>query len=308
MPYSYTPPQQGTLHEYTPKLTAFEFNSSGKTAPNVLLFVGGLFDGLLTVPYLPKLAAHLASIDNGNWVLVQGLLSSSYKGWGQSSLLKDNQEIGKMVEYFRSERGGSREKVVLMGHLTGCQDTMRYISDYAYSKEFKSSMKIDGAIMQAPVSDQEASEVDFGKDKIDSLLEIVDKEYLSQGKKDCMLPPEFEKVSHGCPITAYRFYSLTARKGDDDFFSTYLEDSDLECSFGKVKTPLLALYGSKDEYVPDFVDRQGLMDRWKKVTDGEYWSPLSKVLEGASHNVGPGSDTGAVEDLVSTVGEFIEKV
>ncbi|CAH2352628.1 putative fusarinine C esterase Sidjp [[Candida] railenensis] len=298
MVYVRAPPQKGTLHEYAPRLTAFEFGNTN--AKNVVLFVGGLGDGLLTVPYVARLAGAIQAETNGNWTLVQALISASYSGWGTSSLSKDTKELQQLILYLKNDC--KFEKVILMGHSTGCQDTLYYISN-------GNTPHIDGGILQAPVSDSEAFASGFSSPKLfDEMLATVKNEYIDKGKADHILPEEFRAKFFNCPINAYRYYSLASQRGDDDFFSTYLTESDFVETFGKVDTNLLVLYGEKDEFVPKTVNRQKLVDSWKDSTNPKYWSPLSKVLKGATHNVGPGSDEGAEDDLIETVLEFIDTI
>ena len=98
---------QGILHSYVPDLVAFEFTDQ-KTppAPNVLVFIGGLSDGLLTVPYLQQLANGLETVNStlGNWCLVQTLISSSYNGWTSGSLERDVKELKKLVQEAEVEK------------------------------------------------------------------------------------------------------------------------------------------------------------------------------------------------------------
>lgn len=129
------------------------------------------------------------------------------------------------------------------------------------------------------------------------------KEFILTGKGQHILPHEFDIFK--TPVTAYRFCSLMCIRGDDDYFSSDLNSDDFKQTFGIVDRPLLVLYGSKDECVPEFVDRELLVEKWKNATDTKYWSPLSKVLKGANHNVGPISDDGTVEDFLETVCKFI---
>lgn len=299
----------GVLHSYVPDLVAFEFTEPfSSPAPNVVLFIGGLGDGFLTVPYLQQLSASLGTIssNSGNWVLVQGLISSSYNGWTSGSLNRDVKELQKLVNYLRSEAGGSRQKIVLMGHLTGCQDTMEYLTRICSHEEVSESSILDGAILQAPVSDREAIEKEKG---VQTMLELVtecETEYIAKGRQNEYLPVKFSFF--GQQITAYRFHSLAAPGGDDDYFSSDLTYDHHKRTFGVVNTPILVLYGSKDEFVPDHVDREAIVKLWEASTDPYYWSPLSKVLQGASHNVGSNSDAGAVEDLVTTVKSFLESL
>lgn len=301
-------PQVGKVHEYLPRLTAFEFdgNSGSEAAPNVVLFIGGLSDGLLTVPYLPRLANSIESISSqhGQWVLVQALISSSYLGWGTGSLEADAKELSLLVKYLRSEKGGNRKKIVLMGHLTGCQDSMQYLTKLCKKADAPEDILLDGVILQAPVSDREAvADHMGGMKKLEPLLEKVKKEFILTGKGQHILPHEFDIFK--TPVTAYRFCSLMSIRGDDDYFSSDLNSDDFKQTFGIVDRPLLVLYGSKDECVPEFVDRELLVEKWKNATDTKYWSPLSKVLKGANHNVGPISDDGTVEDFLEIVCKFI---
>ncbi|KAK6455133.1 uncharacterized protein RJT20DRAFT_54897 [Scheffersomyces xylosifermentans] len=309
--YVLSKPQVGVIHTYGPNLTAFEFTTTPtEPAPNVVLFVGGLGNGLLDVPYLPPLAERLRSLKtrDGNWVLIQILIRSSYSGWGTSSLRNDTRDISALIKYLRSPIGGNRKKIILHGHSTGCQDTLEYLSVKSYEPDFDSSASVDGGILQAPVSDSEAFRSVSGipEDKFDQLVKVVEDEYLAQGKKNVILPEKYRKLSFSTPISAYRFHSLASKRGDDDYFSSYLTEEDYKKSFGKVKKPLLVLYGSKDEFVPDYVDKEKLVSDWKQATDPTFWSPLSKLLKGAIHNIGPGSDEGAEADFIETVVSFIQ--
>lgn len=308
-----TAPQVGTAHEYLPGLMAFEFGgvNGDSTAPNVVLFIGGLGDGLLTVPYVPQLANAVRSVNSadGGWVVVQALISSSYQGWGVGSLQRDAKELSLLVKYLRSNNGGARKKIVLMGHLTGCQDTMQYLAKLSHQGDVDQDILLDGAVLQAPVSDREAVVNDAGGMKnLEPLLQKCRDEYISVGKKDHILPQEYRQLLFGTPITAYRFNALVSVRGDDDFYSSDLTADDHRTTFGKIDKPVLVLFGEKDEFVPNFVDREQLVKLWQNATSPQFWSPLSKVLQGASHNVGPTSDKGAVEDLVQTVVRFIESI
>lgn len=309
MGYPLAKPQVGIVHEYDENLTAFEFTKSEEYSPNVVLFIAGLTNGLMNVPYLPPLGERISSIETkvGKWVLIQALITSSYIGWGVSSLKNDVNDISKIIKYLRSPIGGNRKKIILVGHSTGCQDTMEYISKFSYQSDFDISLAVDGGVLQAPVSDREAMLMGDGN-KLDSYLQEIHDNYIIKRKGEHLLPEKFRQMMFGSPITAYRFYSLALERGDDDYFSSYLNENDHKNSFGKINKPLLVLYGSKDECVPNHVDREKLINNWQKATDPKYWSPFSKVLQGATHNVGPGSDEGAMEDLIDTIIKFIKSI
>lgn len=288
------------LHQFTPRLTAIEFGTEDNKPQNFLVVVGGLGDGLATVPYFPKLGKKVYSDLGGKWVVVQPLLSSSYSGWGTSSLKKDCNELASLVTYLRKKRGSKNSKVVILGHSTGCQDTMEYLSKH---KKASPKEDIDGAILQAPVSDSEAIEM-HGGEKAKAMLELAER-LLREGRGDEIMPEDARKVAFHTPVTAYRFHSLVSKSGDDDYFSTYLTDDDLKSSFGAIDKPLLTLIGGQDEFMPDFVNKDALLNRWQEATDVRYWSKYSKVVPGALHNVGPKSLPGAEDELLSTIMAFI---
>lgn len=298
----------GVIHQYAPDLVALEFeNEPSEISQNVVVFIGGLGDGLLTVPYLQLLGKGLKDVNGPErWSLVQALISSSYKGWSTGSLKRDVAELQALVRYLRSDPGGNRRKIVLMGHLTGCQDAMEYMTKICSREDVLDLSILDGAILQAPVSDREAMEMAKGTDVMRALIKECEENYLQKGQQNEILPSKFSFF--GTQLSAYRFNSLAAPGGDDDYFSSDLTYEDHVKTFGIGKTPLLVLYGEKDEFAPKDLDRNALIKLWEASTDPYYWSPLSKVLAGATHNVGPGSDPGAVEDLIATVVQFLESL
>ncbi|GME74923.1 unnamed protein product [Ambrosiozyma monospora] len=89
----------GRLFQYSPGLSAFEFGNLNSS--KVLLFVGGLGDDLLTVPYVQLLSKEINKI---GWSLIQIQISSSRIGWGTGSLQRDSEEIGKAVKFFKSSQ------------------------------------------------------------------------------------------------------------------------------------------------------------------------------------------------------------
>jgi hypothetical protein len=139
----------GHMHIYSEGLVAFEHNPYNQAiaSENIILFIGGLGDGLLTIRYPRRIAHNLA----GHWSVAELLLSSSYNGWGTGSLKRDVNEIHRAVKFFRALKGPD-SKVVLMGHSTGCQDIMEYlVGEGAEGRE-----KVQGVIFQGGVSDCEA--------------------------------------------------------------------------------------------------------------------------------------------------------
>ncbi|KAG7811648.1 hypothetical protein KL921_001914 [Ogataea angusta] len=290
----------GRLFEYDSRLTAFEFGNVRH--PNVLIFVGGLTDGFLTVPYVPTLAEKLAI---HSWSVIQIQLSSSYTGYGASSLAQDAKEISRLVTVLRSSDSeiGNRRKVGILGHSTGSQDTLYYLSKLERSAE----TSIDFGILQACTSDREAllqfMDPVVLENSIKVAKNLVDKEKGKQFMPYDLCPDVFES-----PINAYRWYSLASERGDDDFFSSYLGPEDHKHTFGKVNRPLLVLYSGNDETVPTHVNKEAAMEKFKAATDPKWWSPLSTVVPGASHNLGSESSAGAAELGLELIVEFVSSI
>lgn len=288
----------GTFHQYSKHQVAFEFDPIG--SKKVLIFVGGLFSGLASVPYLPLLASKLSEL---GWTLIQIQFSSSLTGWGTGSLQRDSEEISQLVEYLRSEKGGQRETIGLMGHSTGCQNTIHYLTQFGSNSGDK---LLDFGILQAPVSDRVAFGENTPKEVIQKGLEIA-KDLIDQGRSDEFMTMEYAKYFAGCPISAYRYYSLMAVRGDDDYFSPDLTEKDFETTFGKLQQPLLILYSGCDEFVPEWLNKEELLNRWIKSSP-KMISPLSKIVKGGIHDLGSTSTDDAPEVAVSTAVEFIKSL
>lgn len=294
-------PVSGLIHEYIFRHIAFEFAPTGHK--KVLIFVGGLLDGLLTVPYLVPLAKELDKI---GYSLIQIQISSSHIGWGTGSLSRDSSEIAKLVNYLKSDKGGSRQVIGLMGHSTGCQNTIHYFTKQPRNNRAAKYPEIDFGILQAPVSDRISAAENLTPEQLKESLELADS-MISNGQSQEIMPQKFSKHFFNVPINAYRWKSLMAIRGDDDFFSPDLEDSDFKSTFGSFNKPFLVLYSGDDEYVPKSLNKEELMKRWENVT-GSNWSKYSKIVEGAKHNLGNGSTEGAQIDAINTVIKFINSI
>lgn len=291
------------IHKYSGRLTALEYNKESVKPKNFLVFIAGLTDGFLASPYVKPLSEALVKKFNNDWVVVEAMISSSYDGFGTGSLKRDVKELSELVKFLRSERGSKDSKVVLMGHSTGCQDTMEYLTKYSYSEDFEPICSLDAGILQAPVSDTEAFEA-FDADVKNKDVLARSEKLVKEGKGDQLLSSDDINASFGIPMTAYRFHSLAGRRTDDDYFSSYLTDDDFKSTFGKVNKPFLIFDGEKDEFVPPHVNRKELVEAWRRNTDPKFWSHLSGTLKNASHKV---DLPDAIESLVQTVVTFIDE-
>ncbi|KAF2087418.1 DUF1749-domain-containing protein [Saccharata proteae CBS 121410] len=288
----------GTVHQFTPRLTAFEPQASPPrtTTPNTLLWIGGLGDSLLTVSY----PLTLASLLPPTWSLAQVLLSSAGSGWGTTTLAADASELAHCVAYFRDLRPDS--KIVLMGHSTGCQDCMEYVVGPGSADR----PPVDGIVLQAPVSDREALAEALPGDLLGRSIELA-RDWCRAGKGDDVLPRAATRHVLGSHVSAKRWLSLASpdKDGDDDYFSSDLPMWRIRASFGKIprRTPLLVLFGGEDEFVPGWVDRKGLVGRWMDVVrEG------GGVVDDADGGVVPGAHHNLMEDGEEVVGDLCRRV
>lgn len=283
-----------------PRLAAFEHTPKDAATPpqNLILFVGGLFDGLHTVPYTSSIAEALPP----TWTIAQALLSSSYSGWGTSSLQKDVKELSKCITYFRTIKSG---KIVLFGHSTGCQDVMEYLTGPGH----ESRAPIDGGIIQAPVSDREAMVQEMSPELYKSSCAAA-QAMVDAGEGDDILPSR-ETHRFFVAVSAKRWLSLASpnHDGDDDYFSSDLTDEQLMKSFGSLpaRTPLCILMSDADEYMPKNIDKVALTKNWidfVKKGEGKVDEEHSIPVEGASHNLSGNSEE-VVSGLVHKVLGFL---
>ncbi|GAA5854015.1 hypothetical protein JCM8547_008194 [Rhodosporidiobolus lusitaniae] len=295
-------PVQGLLHRVQdwPYVTAFEYGAAGR--PNLVVWIGGLGDNLASTAYVPTLAAKLNAIEGeGGWGLVQANLRSGGSGWGGSNVEEDAEGLAKVVEYFRA---GGRQKIVLMGFSTGCQDAIAY----SHLQASSSFPKLDAVILQAPVSDREIIEALYSQ-HIPSPSEVPE-------DLDTFTPPAYPRLFHNIGgVTYRRWLSLVWKpKGDDidlavseDFFSSDLSDQRLRNVFAPVTSPLLVFLSSNDISYPQHVKEKlpALLERFKSATNDGIFSPVSGILDGAGHDV---EQEEPQKEMIEKVVKFVQQL
>lgn len=298
--FEHASPHRGDFHLDSP-------SNPGAPAHNTLIFLGGLGDGLLTVPFVPPIVSSLPE----TWSLVEPILGSNYRQFGISSLDDDVTELEVLVKYFRTQRPDGR--VVLLGHSTGSQMIMHYL----LSKPGKAGdrLKIDGGIMQGCASDREALSVVATAKEINRATKVA-QEYIKNDHGGHVLPKDVMSFFFdSTPVTANRWLSLSSpgpdHAGQDDYFSSDFSDERLRTTFGrlgKTETRLCWIYGENDQYVPEDMDKVELLDRWHRIArdGGAQVDEESGVLEGGSHTLKEG---GAVtKNFVAKVTAFLERL
>ena len=219
------------------------------------IYVGGLTDGLLACKYVDQLAG---ALDLCGWALVQPVLTSSYTGYGCSSLSRDAEELSRLISHI-DERDGAAGRpakaFAIVGHSTGCQDAVTLLR----SAPLAVRIKLRAAVLQAPVSDREAASLDPDPEGRASTLARAEA-LVAAGRGASLLPddlhngmpaarsplsrgdalrgPAFDvRASSGfVPISAARYASLAGALGPDDMFSSDLSDEELRTRLGHMGT------------------------------------------------------------------------
>ena len=195
-----------------------------------------------------------------------------------------------------------------MGHSTGCQDTMEYLT----GEGSEGRPGLDGAVLQAPVSDREAIRMIMEDEAYERSLAMA-QALISDNRGADILPSDLTSNIFGpAPCSANRWYSLvspagstTIATGTEDFFSSDLPTSRLQKTFGRIppSTPLCILYSGRDEFVPGYVDRGELVRTWieaVKKGGGVVDERHSGVVEGATHSL--------IRVPEAVMGDFVERV
>ena len=195
-----------------------------------------------------------------------------------------------------------------MGHSTGCQDVIHYL----VGPDAEARPSIAGGIIQASVSDREAM-VKMMSDVYDESVKVA-KGMVREGKGEELVPFSVTDSFLKTPICARRWLSLASpeKNGEDDLFSSDLEDEQLQKTFGRLpaRSPLCILYSEGDEFVPDTVDIEAMVKRWMgfvKRGGGVVDEKHSGVVKDATHNL-KGNPDAVVQDLLGRVVGFIERL
>ncbi|KAK3299911.1 uncharacterized protein B0H64DRAFT_447890 [Chaetomium fimeti] len=268
-------PFQLTVHPFSsPTHDSCAYERGSASAKNALVFIGGLTTG----PHGTNLTALAKTLEQSplDYSLWEFRMRSSYSGFGYSSIANDAEDTAALVKYLR---GIGKEKIVLMGASTGCQDCLEYTNRDKYQTPL-----VDGYILTSPVSDRESVVLFMSPGGSAKSIQVA-KEMIEDGRKDEPMPKQYLPFFLTTPVTAYRWHSLAAEGGDEDYLSSDLSDAALAATFGRVDKPMLILPAGEDEMVPPTVDRKALLGRWMAACRDGVASDLSGFIPGADHSV-----------------------
>lgn len=78
-------------------------------------------------------------------------------------------------------------------------------------------------------------------------------------------------------------YKLTPSRGDDDYFSSDLDDETVARFWGRFTKPVLVLHSAEDEFIPPDYDQEALNKRYREANP--VVSPLSGLIPKTGHTV-----------------------
>jgi pimeloyl-ACP methyl ester carboxylesterase len=245
---------------------------------------------MLGLKYLPPLDEQLSPLGVS---LVQVTLTSSYRGWGTSSITQDAEELHLLCRALKKDHNS--KGVIILGHSTGCQDAILFAKNH---KSDTTAAPLLGVVLQAPVSDREL----FSLLPDTAERTLAAQTLIQQGRPDDIA---FRAMSiDGAAVTAQRWLSLAEPGGEDDMFSADLTDKELEEKFsGLVGVPTLLMLSSKDEYTHPSVDYLEMGNRMARAIGS---TARLAILEGANHACEHHSQD-AAELIAEFVMEVIEK-
>lgn len=293
------------------------------------------------------MSALVYALQPTQWSLFTLNLTSSHQAWGLGHLDRDTTEIAQCIDYideYKQAKFGGGGKVVLMGHSTGSQDVLHYLyrsnphtSLSAFDKDLQHIKRpvIDGAIMQAPVSDREAIHWVLekgigGRDPKDcraayEKLIVIAREAVKDDRPyDTLLPLDITTqlgYPAGHPVSCRRFLSLVSPDSpntpqEDDLFSSDISDEQLKSTFGMIherallRYKLLVMPSGADQAVPDWVDKAATLARWKNAVDRNGLSQIwdaenSGPIPNASHALSNDDQAEPREYLVGKVQNYL---
>ncbi|KAI9687841.1 MAG: hypothetical protein M1822_001921 [Bathelium mastoideum] len=259
------------------------------------------------------------------------MLSSTGGAWGTKSLMQDAQELAQVVDHFRTlqkqqqRASGSVSnvftgKIALMGHSTGCQDIIEYLCGGAHvdiqglnGAPRVARNPVEAAILQAPVSDREALELSVPAASLADAVTVAEN-LVAEKRSHEIMPSALTMQALGpAPVSAARFLALASpgpkHAGADDYFSSDLDEARLGTTFGRIPrgVQLQVLMSEADEHVPERVDKEALVERWKEMVVA-VWDEDGGVIDGARHGLDGEESEHAVRNVIGRVLRLLERV
>ncbi len=185
--------------------------------------------------------------------------------------------------------------------------------EYLVGQGAEARPAIDGAIIQAPVSDREGMEFSTSPEVIDRSVALA-KNWVEEGKGEEIMPNDVTEGVFGTTCCARRWLSLASpdHDGDEDYYSSDLPLERLQSTFGRIprSSPLCILYSEKDQFVPETVKKKELVQKWIGIVHnggGLVDEENSGIVEGASHTL-IGDPEEVINWLVERVVNYLRRL
>ena len=177
------------------------------------------------------------------------------------------------------------KNIYLIGHSTGCQKSMYYLSQTGSPKNIK------GVVLICPISDYSYAVHAEDPGAIKRALDYARK-LVKDGKPHELLP---QTISEDL-LDAQRYISLYTPDSEEEIFS-YAQPNKEPTTFQKVKTPTLAIFAENDEYADRPAEQ--LVQWFKQCSKAD--SINTQILPEAIHNLtGQQTETGKlIKDWIS---------
>jgi len=255
----------GNLFIYDTKYKLVAFESGLLLSSRCLILLGGLTDGLLSLPYVERLSSKLELLSKP-YSLIQPLLRSSNLQYGWHTINNDIEDLKTLINYLINNRN-NLESIILMGHSTGCQDIIHYL------RQDKIYPKILQVILQGPVSDRQyLSELSSTKDQLN---------YCYKNNKN--INEWLPRYLHDPPLTIERCLSLNEINSIEDLFSSDLTDEQLKNIYKNINIPITWIWSKQDEYVPNHIKDQ--VENFVKNKLANKTNSTFILLENADHAI-----------------------
>lgn len=202
---------------------------------------------------------------------------SLYLGTALEKFTDSRLDLEAAIDFLKEKK---HKEIYLMGHSTGCQKSVYYLSQRGKQKD------VTGVILIAPLSD-------YGVLRNESNYRLwleYTQRAVKNGRSDQLMPQEL--------IDGYwsnqRFLSLTDPNSEEEIF-TYASDKE-PGTLRKVKIPTLVILGEEDQYADRSVLKlvewfeANVQAKQKRVT----W------IEGANHSF-QGKEKKLVEEIIGFV-------
>ena len=171
------------------------------------------------------------------------------------------------------------KNIILSGHSTGCQKIVHYMHK-------KRDKRILGIILFAPADDYSVNKMQLGKGFKDFSSE------LNKFKIKKELDTPLNKYGFFTLRRMFSAYSLESKEANIFYYDGELYE------FSKLKVPILALFGNKEEYKDRNVKEY--MKILKNKTSSEYFKGV--VIKGATH-----SFNGYENELLNSINKWLKK-